>query len=200
MKENINNPFIWTEKNNLKSDFCKNCISKFEKDDRKYKGVAGYKYNPSLKKSTDLNISILDNWKEEDNIFYQAITDASNKYFEYINSSLPNYNGIVEIMKSNNIQDTGYQIQKTKPSEFYDWHSDAAVEFDKVRTITFIWYLNTINKEGYTEFWDGTKIKPEEGKLLLFPATWDFIHRGVPPKKEIKYICTGWLYYVITQE
>jgi hypothetical protein len=196
----MRNPFIWLEKDNLEKQFCDHCISKFEEDDEKYQGTAGGTYRPDLKKSTDLLISVLDNWKEEDDIFYNSITRAYNKYWDHINLSLPNHNGVVDIMRSDYVKDSGYQIQKTSPSEFYSWHSDASSDNSKARTVTFIWYLNTIDKGGYTEFWDGTKIKPEQGKLLLFPATWDFIHRGVSPKKQTKYICTGWLHYEYVQK
>jgi hypothetical protein len=42
---------------------------------------------------------------------------------------------------------------------------------------------------------DGGKIvSPERGKLLLFPATWTYIHMGLPLiKGDPKYIATGWL-------
>ena len=32
------------------------------------------------------------------------------------------------------------------------------------------------------------------GKLLIFPATWTYMHRGNVPISEDKYIVTGWLY------
>ena len=60
--------------------------------------------------------------------------------------------------------------------------------------ITYLFYLNTIEEGGETEFIDGTKIKPETGKLLIFPATWTYEHRGNVPISSNKYICTGWLY------
>ena len=57
-----------------------------------------------------------------------------------------------------------------------------------------IWYLNDVKDGGYTEFIDGTRIQPEAGKLIIFPSTWDFLHRGVSPKTETKYLCTGWVH------
>ena len=86
--------------------------------------------------------------------------------------------------------DTGYQIQKTQPGDYYIWHHDQTTS----RLVTFIWYLNDVKDDGYTEFIDGTRIQPEAGKLIIFPATWDFLHRGVSPKTETKYICTGWVH------
>ena len=35
--------------------------------------------------------------------------------------------------------------------------------------------------------------KKQAGRLVLFPATWVYVHRGFPPKVR-KYICTGWVY------
>jgi hypothetical protein len=194
------NPFIWTKDNTLTSEFCNHCISKFESDDRKYNGVMGSKksYCPDFKQSTDLTISILDEWENEDNVFYESITNNFDEYASSIKNSL-NVNRSIDIMKTDTdkVIDTGYQIQRTKPLQFYDWHNDASSTDGKVRVITFIWYLNTIIEDGYTEFWDGTKVQPEQGKMLMFPATWDFMHRGYPPKSETKYICTGWLHYQI---
>jgi hypothetical protein len=51
-----------------------------------------------------------------------------------------------------------------------------------------------VENGGETEIWDDFKIKPETGKLLLFPSSWTFPHRGVMPISDNKYIITGWLY------
>jgi len=70
--------------------------------------------------------------------------------------------------------------------------------------VTFLWYLTThdpIAHGGGTAFHplagDGGKIVvPERGKLILFPATWTYIHMGLPLfRGDPKYICTGWLHF-----
>jgi hypothetical protein len=54
-------------------------------------------------------------------------------------------------------------------------------------------YLNTVNSGGETAFWDQKlKIKPKKGLTLIWPATWTHTHKGYPPKKQNKYILTGW--------
>ena len=60
--------------------------------------------------------------------------------------------------------------------------------------LTFLFYLNTLEEGGHTEFWGNYKIKPETGKLLLFPASWTFPHCGKTPISDNKYIITGWIY------
>ena len=27
----------------------------------------------------------------------------------------------------------------------------------------------------------------------MFPGLWPWVHRGVSPKSEVKYLCTGWV-------
>ena len=175
--------YIYVAENKLDKDFCKHCIQKFNKDQNRYQGVVGDGVNLEVKQSIDLTISDYDNWVEEDNIFYKSFKDTLESYQEWLSHPFPDdcFRGRIE--------DTGYQIQETKPGEFYTWHQDGM----DCRMLTIIWYLNDIDEDGYTEFYTGLKIQPKMGKILMFPALWPWIHRGYPPKYETKYICTGWI-------
>lgn len=170
----------------LEKDFCKKVIRKFNKDDRRFPGTTGGGYSPDIKQSEDLLISSLEDWKTEDNIFFQSLTTRLCEYAKYLHQE----HGIYCPLDI----DSGYQIQKTKPDGFYHWHHDfvAHTHFEW-RSLTYIWYLNS-PREGHTEFSCGESIKPETGKLVLFPATWDRLHRGTPPKT-MKYLCTGWMFH-----
>ena len=174
---------IYVSEKKLDKDFCKHCIEKFNKDEDRYQGVVGSGENLEMKQSIDLRISNNDNWKEEDNIFYTSFKDTLQSYKEWLSHPFPD-----DCLRGR-IEDTGYQIQETKPGGFYKWHQDGMDS----RILTIIWYLNDINEDGYTEFYTGLKIQPEMGKILMFPALWPWVHRGYPPKYETKYICTGWI-------
>ena len=181
--------------NSLDFDFCDHVIQKFESDERKYQGTilsdSGAIVDPNYKISTDLCISDLEEWKEEDRVFYESLQSGIKKYIDHCNS----FNLELVSCFYDQICDTGYQIQRTDPGERYSWHHDWSYdERNGSRVFTYIWYLNDIFRDGETEFIDGTKIKPQKGKLLFFPATWSYVHRGVTPKSETKYICTGWIY------
>ena len=80
-------------------------------------------------------------------------------------------------------------------------HLTGAKNMELQRYFTFIWYLNDVpGPGGYTEFYDGTQIQPEEGQMIIFPSTHTFIHRGVkPPVGQDKYICTGWIYHPVNR-
>jgi hypothetical protein len=183
--------FILTYPNNLDRDFCEHCIEKFENDPDVAPGSIGTKWivDQTIKTSDDLFIST-NNWKDEDKVFYTALNKGLDDWCDRFCHPESGY-----FWSMPPFVDRGYQIQRTKPGGYYHWHTDYNLEKEfGVRLLTFIWYLNDIKEDGYTEFIDGTKIQPECGKLLLFPATWTYLHRGFPPKTETKYIVTGWLY------
>ena len=85
------------------------------------------------------------------------------------------------------IEDIGYQVQRTNPGKGYIWHHDYLTR----RMCTFILYLNTVD-EGWTQFYNGDQVAPVVGRGMIFPATWTYYHQGYPPKQP-KYIMTGWL-------
>lgn len=187
----LKDPLIWIKKDALDSDFCSQCIKKFESDDRKYPGVVGKSRSvqPTIKTSTDLYICNLPGWEEESKIFYNSLSKALSEYFLYVHTINEELN---PFFRNIEIVDSGYQIQKTIPKGFYTWHDDFLVEDNRVRALTYIWYLNNVKSGGYTEFINGDKVNPETGKLMIFPSTWTYLHRGYPPASKTKYIVTGW--------
>lgn len=143
-------------------------------------------YAPHIKQSTDLHISGLEGWEDIDSQLFDILSESINQYHLHVG----NYIGEINFLQ-NPLNDQGYQIQRTEPGGFYVWHTDERDDHDKSRYLTYLWYLNDV-VEGHTEFISGERVYPEEGKLLLFPATWTYQHRGTPPKS-VKYICTGWM-------
>ncbi|MCY4305563.1 MAG: 2OG-Fe(II) oxygenase, partial [Aestuariivita sp.] len=65
------------------------------------------------------------------------------------------------------------------------------------RQLVAIWYLNDVSGPGgETEFLvQQVCIKPEQGKLLLFPPFWTHEHRGVVLQEGVKYIATTWIVF-----
>ena len=184
-------PLFVEFRNNISDDFCNHLIEKFEGDDRKGPGLTHVGVNPDWKTSTDLHITPLEEWKEEDDTLYEHLSKAFSEYVGYV------YDLLQQELPINS--DKGYQIQKTEPDGFYKHHYDAEITnpFED-RILTYIWYLNE-PMGGETKFWWKGSVKPETGKLLLFPSTWNNIHEGTPPLTD-KYICTGWALHTYQQE
>jgi len=193
--------FVWTKPNALTPEFCEHIIQRFESTEEKRQGFIGgeeIKVDLSVKRSIDYNVHYgRAEWKEECDVFHQSLHQGLIEYINYMRHLDVGYGGLyITNQLEGDLKDSGYQIQRTDPGGFYIWHSDYV--FDVIlgtRIFTYIWYLNDVHEDGYTEFYNGDRVQPEQGKLLIFPATWNFVHRGYPPKSEVKYIVTGWLYH-----
>ena len=90
-------------------------------------------------------------------------------------------------------------LQKTSPYEgYHDWHCENMAWNNKSRSIAWMIYLNDVEEGGETEFlYQQKKFKPIKNTALLWPGSWDHLHRGNPPVSGNKYILTGW-YHPIT--
>jgi hypothetical protein len=185
----LTDPYYYIDKNALSKETCKGIIDLFESLPQ-HKGVTGGGLNTEMKRTYEVLIEG-DVWKEYDTILCQSLSLALKNYSIHLINTCNNFT-----LRDKNLTDTGYQIQKyIKYDGFYEWHSDERINNQKsARTITFLWYLNDIDVGGETYFYNG-KVKPEAGKLLLFPATWTYNHKGNMPKSHDKYIITGWVSY-----
>ena len=172
---------------------CEDIIQRFRHDDRKAPGITtSGKVMPELKKSMDLAISDLDEWEDIDRTLFQSLAENLEEYSKRILEIIGNP------LWSSEIKDTGYNIKRYRQNDYYNWHVDCQTYIEGwTRTIAGIWYLNEVEEGGETEFAFGHKVVPETGKLILFPATWNFPHRGLSPIKGNKYIITS---FVLTNE
>ena len=181
----------------LNKDFCRDLRKKFAKDDRKYRGVIGSgSANPNIKECYDLTISDKEDYLKEDSVFYKALCEGLKKYYTHCETISKNILHLETLQDRYLMKDTGYQIQRYEPGGFYKWHHDFMCDpIYGSRQYTYIWYLNNIKDgSGYTEFACGKRVTPKTGKLVIFPSSWQYIHRAYPSKSKRKYICTGWIY------
>ena len=183
------NDLIYIDSNALTKNVCEDIINRFEKDNRKGEGITtSGKVQTELKKSLDLTITGLNEWKNIDEILFQSANKALNVY----TNNLDKETNIA--LWNEKSQDNGYTIKKYTPEDYFHWHVYSKTNEGWTRTIALIWYLNDVTEDGETEFkFDGTKIKPETGKLILFPACWTYPHRGISPKNSNKYIITSFI-------
>ncbi len=57
------------------------------------------------------------------------------------------------------------------------------------RYLVFLWYLNDVALGGETHFVDlDLSVKPEIGRMLMFPPYWMYRHTGKRPESGAKYI------------
>ena len=184
---------IYEMHNALDPKICEDIIQKFRHDDRKAPGITtSGQVMPELKKSMDLLISDLDEWEGIDQTLYQSLAENLEKYSKQTTEITG------QPLWSSKIQDSGYNVKRYRPDDYYNWHVDCQTyQNGWTRTVACIWYLNAVEEGGETEFAFGHKVVPSTGKLILFPATWNFPHRGLSPTKGNKYIITS---FVLTNE
>jgi len=90
------------------------------------------------------------------------------------------------------------RFKKYEPNgeDEFKTHVDVTNYNSARRFLVFFMYLND-NDGGETTFPDyDIKIKPEAGKVLMFPPLWPFKHAGEKPINQPKYIIGSYLHYV----
>jgi hypothetical protein len=191
------NEFIYKSES-LSSSICEKIIELFENEPNRMPGKTGSGYVPKIKKTTDftipINISIHSKWYEINEALHEQLKYHLNIYIESIKSIFDS-----TLIDSNFLFENGFMIQKyDKNKGQYHYHHDSHVEINnnisRYRIITFIWYLNDVEKGGETEFFGSYKINPKIGNILFFPCGWIYNHSGKMPVSSDKYIITGWLY------
>ena len=168
-------------------EFCQRAIELFESDESIHQRI-DQEQRPTF---TEVNISqqyIAKNtaWFETNVVGQKAYVDCVSEYMDEmdIGPDFPDRYAFEEFRLKRYVAGTS--------DEFKD-HVDIGDYNSARRFLVCFLYLNDVKDGGYTEFIDGTKIQPKTGRILIFPATWTYIHRGYPPETETKYICTGWL-------
>jgi len=180
---------IYEEKNTLSKEICDDMISWYE--NKILNGNAeGHYANVSNEVRTDASISdcqLFNSFKP----FYNKLNFVIHEHVKKCLKEWGAGRGHYKI--------TGYKLQKsTKGGGFTTWHSELPIfssKWTNFRERFGVWtfYLNDTDT-GYTDFMhQKLSVKPETGKLVIWPAYFTHKHRANPDLKEDKYIITGWL-------
>jgi len=180
--------FVFEQAGALPADVCAEMIRRFEEHaDEQYPGRIGqtHDFDQSIKRSTDLVLSGKPHWQDLDRELFRSLSRALGEFKQ----SYDFFNGP--------FKDNGYAIQRTDAGEFYHWHIDGGSHEFAMRQLVAIWYLNEPEGAGgETEFrYQDIAIRPETGKLLLFPPFWTHLHRGKTLESGRKYIATTWVVF-----
>jgi len=197
--------YIYINNKSLSSEVSRDLIELFENEDGKYDGITHGGLQKNIKDTKDFVIPENEpKWYKYYQLFNAELTRNLQIYLNKLNQnpSFKNENqnttNIYKHFQNSKISHTVFMLQRYIMNEGkYVYHHDFSVDFKnkKNRIITYLWYLNDVEEGGETDFPDiNIKVKPETGKLILFPATWDFPHCGKMPISSNKYIVTGWLY------
>lgn len=129
------------------------------------------------------------------------ILSFHDRFYNYIYPIYNNQYKSLQILRKH--RSKYIKIQKTLPSQGYHfWHSEYdGSNNDRDRILSWILYLNDVEEGGETEFlYQSLRFKPKAGTFILFPAYFTHTHRGNPPLSGEKYIATGWIEFICTDE
>lgn len=197
----MNDTYIHIEEKLLSKEICVDIIEIFDKEEKlgDARTIGGVKKDVLLAQSCHSS-NLYDNpkWKNIECFVLKETTKALDRYISKLNKRIVNYTTFSEVERN------GFNMNKysVDTSGRYSYHTDRFVEpeTDLERVITFIWYLNDVLEGGETEFNGNIKVKPETGKLLMFPSTWTYPHSSLPVVSNNKYIIVGWFSISLKKE
>jgi hypothetical protein len=203
MSVNIFDDFIMEFEQVCPDMLCDEIIHLFESDDfKKCEGTVGSGIQKQLKISVDGHFDLDIPYQNElCNKMIKIINEGKNLYIKKCKEL-----GIDTKLATSNDNDPGIniieslvlhsgesipQIQRTDEGGFFNWHTDFSPH--EPRVLAYIIYLNDMEDGagGDTCFISGKCIKPKKGKLLIFPASLCYLHKGEMVKRDFKYIITS---------
>jgi len=180
--------FIEITDNAISNEECDILISLFEKSDHKNGHVFADgidKLVPEAKQCRQLSL----NFKDGDvmsNIVLSCLKPLIKRYKEKYK--------VLDYDMAPWIYFPKYSFQKyeTEDDGFKRWHTEHGPEEESSKRImAWMFYLN--NAKSGTEFMYHPTISSKKGRGVIWPAGWEYVHRGVIPNQGLKYIVTGWI-------
>ena len=173
--------------NALDSRICALIMQKFEEMEGEQERVE-HQRKPDF---TQLNLTQVSNKTPE--LFYlhqflvRSALEYRKKYYSECGEwKFPAKNGFEEFRVKRYLNDG---------NDVFERHIDVTDYASARRYLSFLWYLNDVEDGGETVF-DDLTIKPETGKLIVFPPMWMFPHSGERPVSNTKYIISTYLHYI----
>ena len=173
----------------LSSKFCEDVIERFECAEGKQRGLTFTKanvleYDKSHKDTMELVVSDDPKWRSVEEVLTKT-------YLEYIQRYIYEFNPLLAVGQETHREE--FRIKKYEVGGLFNWHIDCSGE-NYYRLLAIQFYFNDVHEGGETEFeYQQTGVKPKRGRVIIFPTTWTYRHRGAPVISNAKYVCTNYL-------
>ena len=129
-------------------------------------------------------------WNKPQKILTETFIDVVNLYMEDL-----------EIARDFPVKYTfeEYRMKRYEANDYDQFkdHVDVGDYNSARRFLVMFLYLNTVEVGGETMFTRiGESVSPQTGRVLMFPANWQYRHAGLPPESDKKYIVGTYLHYL----
>lgn len=186
-QSSLKNNYIRTYDNVLTKQQCQHLIDKFEDSpDQQVKTL-----RENHMSFTEINISMFADWKPYSDIIFPKFRELIDKYVKDVK-----IDDIKQWPERFGFEQLRFKKYEPDGQDEFKTHVDVTDYNSARRFLVFFMYLNN-NDGGETTFPDyDIKIKPQAGKVLVFPPLWTFRHAGQKPINQPKYIIGSYLHYV----
>ena len=179
MKDKISD-LIKVYNNAIPSSLCQNFINYYEKH-KELQNINGKGKYDYLGNSRWTEINIIKHLPKGDlQQFSNIMLDYKERYEKEC--------GLPPLPPPQGFADMRLKKYETNNEDCFEIHYDNYGPVSN-RYLVFLWTLNTVAEGGETEFVDlDISLKPEEGRLVIFPPYWMYRHQAKIPISEPKYI------------
>ena len=183
---------IWTKPKAISTSQCASCIEWFWNNEDLHQQGQVYGGEDSVTDgSLHTNLdrkNTIQAYPSPDDPISDFMTDVMTDGWKQYSKTLPTPQG-----QPMSFSDYSVRVYYKGQGKFLD-HVDQCAGPNVTRVFGIILYLNTVDEGGETDFKDyKLKVKPEAGKLIIFPCNYLFRHEGTIPLSEDKYIITSFL-------
>jgi hypothetical protein len=185
--------FVYEVPGCVAPDQCRSIIETFEAHpQQQHRGLVGSEmYKPNVKNTVDMNLAKQPEFAQHKATLFQHILEQVQAYMTQLGQE---HN--IRFSPKTKLYMREMLIHKyVKGVGYFKEHHDFCVDttVGSYRVFNFLVYLNTVEEGGETEFLRTKVVRPEQGKLVLFPSEWFYFHKAACPRSCDKYVVSGWV-------
>jgi len=182
--------YIRVYENTIPESLCNSLIAKFDADPNKQEGRIDTENGPHNKEARsclEINVTRSQEWAELQAPLIEVARFAAIKYSRDCSGIIfPGSYGCEE-----------FRLKKYDPErkDHFAMHTDVGTYASARRFLVMMWYLNDVAEGGETFFPHmNLYIKPQRGRLLMFPPFWMYPHEAKVPISNAKYVIGTYLH------
>jgi hypothetical protein len=182
-------PYVSVFDDAIAPSVCRQLIQKFEEN---VGGVQVETTFPGVRHFMEVDVSR--HWNTEHEILVNYVQEAWKVYMQTHSIQF-------DIQWPKQFGYENFRMKQYLPNgrDEFSLHTDVGSYASARRFLSFLWYLNTVEEGGSTQF-GFSQGKPQvtipavRGRLLVFPPLWTHPHWGNKPIGGPKYIISGYLH------
>jgi hypothetical protein len=185
--------FIYENEKYLSPETCEKLIKMYDKESKKGGKLSFVKQYKIYKDDFMINDPELKKYNPEIiEVLNLCMAELSNYHYYLLSNNIDKYTNNKDESVLYNVFAFDYllnfEIEKINPQKNFKW----CMEHHKNASVCFTIFLNTLEDDagGKTKFSCGKIIKPVQGKMIVFPAQWTYIHKNLNILKGSKYVLT----------